>query len=156
MNKSTPGSFKKGNKPWNIGVKWTRRPIGYWSMKHKCCVKCGTTKIPHNANGLCKSCYYKTDEQHLTQKKYREKLKLTVMTHYCNGTPRCMCCGEKEIKFLVIDHINGCGTKRRKVEPSGSPIHIFLKARKFPEGYQVLCHNCNAAKESYGICPHQQ
>jgi hypothetical protein len=25
---------------------------------------------------------------------------------------------------------------------------------EFPDGFQVLCHNCNLAKGYYGECPH--
>jgi Recombination endonuclease VII len=45
---------------------------------------------------------------------------------------KCACCGESEIKFLAVDHVNG------KAQPER----------------QVLCHNCNLAKGFYGQCPH--
>ena len=132
------------------------KKLGYWSMqKHRHCTMCKTTDRPHQADGLCKNCYYKTDKAHETQKKYRERTKLETLEHYSGGEAKCACCGEKEIKFLGIDHIDGCGVERRKKEPSGSPIIIFLKARNYPEGYQVLCHNCNMAKGNYGKCPHE-
>lgn len=150
--KATPASWKPGNIPWNKGLKYKTCS---WSRDYEKCISCGTKDRPHNAGGLCKSCYYKTDKAHVVQKKYRDKRKLEVMRYYCKGEPKCMCCGENEIKFLGIDHINGCGTKRRKKEPSGSPIIIYLKSRGYPEGYQVLCHNCNMAKGHYGKCPHE-
>jgi hypothetical protein len=31
-----------------------------------------------------------------------------------------------------------------------------LKRRGFPPGHQVLCHNCNMAKQFYGQCPHKK
>lgn len=33
--------------------------IGLWSKKYEKCTVCGTTEKPHQANGLCTSCYYK-------------------------------------------------------------------------------------------------
>lgn len=133
------------------------KKLGYWSMqKLTCCSVCKTTERPHNAGGMCKNCYLKTDQAHKAQKLYREKTKYEALSHYSNGIPKCACCGELEIKFLGIDHINGCGTERRKKEPSGSPMIIFLKARNYPEGYQILCHNCNMAKGHYGQCPHSE
>lgn len=92
------------------------------------------------------------------------KLKLQVFTHYSNGKPRCACCGEKHIEFLTIDHINGGGTKERKEilqeikkadeeeikkngrKKSGAPFYRWLIENNFPEGYQVMCSNCNMAK----------
>lgn len=132
-----------------------RKPTGYFAMKHKVCIKCGENKYPHNAKGLCKRCYYQTDDQHKTQKIYREKSKHMAFVAYSGEHPCCVCCGLDDERFLSIDHINGCGTERRKKEPSGSPMYIFLKANKYPKGYQVLCHNCNMAKQHYGKCPHQ-
>ena len=39
---------------------------------------------------------------------YSTKLKIDVLTHYGkNGIPQCICCSEKNIKFLTIDHIYG-------------------------------------------------
>ena len=130
------------------------KKLGLWSMAgFEACIKCGKTEKAHNAKGLCKRCYYQTEEQHLTQKIYRNRLKRKVIDAYGG---KCKCCGEKEIAFLAIDHIDGCGGEKRKLEPSGSPIYIFLKARKYPKGYQILCHNCNMAKEMEGGCPHER
>ena len=34
-------------------------------------------------------------------------------------------------------------------------IYIWLKNNNFPEGFQVLCFNCNCGKaRNKGICPH--
>ena len=65
---------------------------------------------------------------------------------------KCACCGESEIKFLSIDHINGGGTKHRKEVGN---IPEWLIKNNFPKGFQVLCHNCNQAKGFYGVCPHK-
>jgi len=68
---------------------------------------------------------------------------------------KCVCCGEDNYKFLVIDHINGGGRKHRKQIGSGGYALIhWLDKNNYPEGFQVLCHNCNAAKAHYGSCPH--
>lgn len=74
------------------------------------------------------------------------------MQHYSTqDEPVCACCGESIFAFLCIDHIDGCpeGYKR--------PRHIynFLTKAGFPPGYQVLCYNCNNAKHTQGVCPHQ-
>lgn len=86
------------------------------------------------------------------------KLRMEVLNAYSNGKPKCKCCGEKEIKFLAIDHINNDGNKeRKKLKFWGYKFYLWLKRNNFPQnGYQVLCHNCNMAKGFYKICPHQQ
>lgn len=57
-----------------------------------------------------------------------------------------------EVDECEIDHINGGGTKHRK--QIGSHIYNWIKNNEFPEGFQVLCFNCNLAKGFYGVCPH--
>jgi hypothetical protein len=65
---------------------------------------------------------------------------------------RCKCCGESTYEFLAFDHINGGGVQHRKT--IGKDLYIWLHKNKYPEGFQVLCHNCNNAKGFYGQCPH--
>ena len=45
------------------------------------------------------------------------------------------------------------GWKEQKKE--GPNLWRFLKNKKFPKGYQVLCHNCNHAKSDKPDCPHK-
>lgn len=71
----------------------------------------------------------------------------------------CRCCGETEKVFLSIDHINNDGAEhRRKLYgrngSGGSRFYKWLRKHSFPEGFQVLCFNCNHAKR-FGVCPHQ-
>ena len=66
----------------------------------------------------------------------------------------CACCGEENEMFLSIDHINGNGRKHRK-EIGSNAIYRWLIRNKFPDGYRVLCMNCNWGRErNGGICPH--
>ena len=90
-------------------------------------------------------------KQRLAGLKHRLKVRFEVIKGYGG---KCVCCGEKEIKFLSIDHIKGDGKKHRK-KTKGHTYSDLLK-RNFPKGYQVLCHNCNMAKGFYGKCPHQE
>ena len=68
---------------------------------------------------------------------------------------KCVCCGETIIEFLTIDHINGGGTKHRK-EVVGGRLYDWLIKNNFPEGYQILCMNCNMAEGIFGGCPHKR
>jgi hypothetical protein len=66
-----------------------------------------------------------------------------------------VCCEEKEIKFLALDHINNDGNKQRNEIGSGIQMYLFIK-RNMPKDIQVLCHNCNLAKGNYGKYPHKK
>lgn len=69
---------------------------------------------------------------------------------------KCNCCGESESAFLVMDHIDGGGNAHRKEQNSGRAIYHWLKRNGYPDGFQVLCANCNMAKERPGGCPHMK
>lgn len=79
-------------------------------------------------------------------------LKLEVFTHYSFDPPKCVLCGFDDIRALALDHINDDGAKHRISEKtgkrrSGRAIYGELKKRGYPEGYQILCANCNMVKE---------
>ena len=84
-----------------------------------------------------------------SSKKYR----LQAINHYSQGRNNCACCGESHVEFLAIDHINGGGGKHRK--QINQPFFRWLNKSNYPEGFRVLCHNCNMALGLYGKCPHK-
>lgn len=98
--------------------------------------------------------YEKYKEESLRKhREYYLKLRIRVLEHYSGGMPRCECCGETTVEFLSLDHINGGGTKHRKKIGYGR-IYYWIIQNGFPEGFRVLCHNCNQAIGVYGKCPH--
>lgn len=122
------------------------------------CIECN--KSCSRPNSLCRICYNKlryrqTRKDRLEYMRiWHQKVKDEVFIAY--GGYKCVCCGETEPVFLVIDHINGGGNKeRRKSETKGGAgQYSKIKKEGFPRNkYQVLCHNCNFAK-SRGGCPH--
>jgi hypothetical protein len=91
-----------------------------------------------------------------------QNLKFSVLAIYSEGQPECSCCGETEISFLSIDHINNDGADhRRKFARKyctfrGYQFYLWLRKYGFPEGFQVLCMNCQFGKKhNAGICPHK-
>lgn len=82
------------------------------------------------------------------------KYKMIVINHYGG---KCACCGETNVEFLSIDHINNNGAEHRNALKISSGIQFYLWLIKniFPSGFQVLCMNCNLAKRS-GVCPHKK
>ena len=91
-------------------------------------------------------------------RKRRAKTKAAVFAAYGG---KCACCGETEASFLSIDHINNDGAKFRKEvlgnrAAAGFHTYRWLVLHEFPEGYQVLCMNCQWGKKmNSGVCPHQ-
>lgn len=91
-----------------------------------------------------------------------QKLKREVMDAY-GGC--CSCCGETELVFLTIDHVNDDGAEHRRAmaaergheySQAGARTYRWLRRNGFPRGFQVLCANCNCGKQwNQGICPHQ-
>lgn len=85
---------------------------------------------------------------------YNEKRRKLVLQHY-GGL--CVCCKEKEYKFLTIDHINNDGAKQnRELKTNGgSRIVQWLIKNNYPSGYTILCYNCNCGRyRNKGVCPH--
>lgn len=86
-------------------------------------------------------------------KAYRCKLRRQIFEAYgC----KCACCGECEEKFLAIDHVNNDGAIERKQYGAGVGLLRKIIREKYPDSYQLLCHNCNVGKHlNGGICPHK-
>jgi hypothetical protein len=99
------------------------------------------------------------DERNKRKTVASRKRRLAVLQHYCDGDLRCACCGEREVKFLALDHINGGGNQHRKAiglkNRAGHNFYLWVIRNNFPAWFQVLCHNCNMAKGLYGNYPHQ-
>lgn len=96
---------------------------------------------------------YKESEK--KRKLLEEKMvKIKCLTYYSNkDVPVCNCCNENNIDKLTIDHINGGG--RKHIKEVGNKIYRWTKKNNFPQGYQVLCFNCNLGKHNKSLCPHK-
>ena len=82
----------------------------------------------------------------LKKKKEFAGYRLDVLTYYSGGTPKCKNCGITEIIFLQIDHIYG--RKAMGHTRTQNTISVYRELyKKHPEGFQVLCGNCNLMKE---------
>ncbi len=92
-------------------------------------------------------------QKNLNNIKYNRKIKLEVLSHYGGAPPVCACCGEAAMEFLSIDHIKGGGSRHRR-ELNRSNLYGYLKKTGYPDGYRVLCMNCNFALGHFGYCPH--
>lgn len=102
--------------------------------------------------------YNENKEKHVIwSKAYRTRLKDECFDAY--GGYKCVCCGEELKMFLTLDHINNDGAMHRKVikQRGGIGIYTWMRRHNFPEGFQVLCFNCNHGKQlNGGTCPHKE
>ena len=103
-------------------------------------------KISSVRQGQCSSCQW-------------AKLRLDVI-NFLGG--ECVCCGEININFLTVDHINNDGYLSRNENGIRSETFKLynnlitdINAKK---KYQVLCFNCNCGRDKQfdKICPHQK
>jgi len=82
------------------------------------------------------------------------QLRIEAIKHYSKGKMCCEICGENHLECLCIDHIKGGGGKHRK--SINGHIYAWLKRNNFPEGFRILCHNCNMSIAFYGYSPYEQ
>jgi len=107
------------------------------------------------------------------RKGIRYEKRLKILQYYSNSLsnsdiPCCRCCGlNSHVDFLAIDHI--AGRKEMDSEPKliklgysskllGQVLQKFIIENNFPDGFQILCQNCNFAKgmiNNNNICPHE-
>lgn len=100
----------------------------------------------------------KTEEERRKAAQYLRELnrsqRLETLDAYGGLTCNCQHedgpCGPKPYEFLAIDHIGG---RLGRWQDRRSSLHRYLRANGYPEGYRVLCHNCNSALGVHGICP---
>lgn len=136
----------------------------HWRTKY-CCDKCrlagaAASRCQENIKRLARERWAGFSEQereHERQRgrQYNARLKLEVIGVYGGA---CECCGASNIEFLAIDHIAGGGNRHRKDNymTAGKGTYIWLKRNNYPQGFRVLCHNCNHSIGQYGYCPHQK
>ena len=98
---------------------------------------------------------FRKNQCRMAKRRHEENKKLVFEAY---GGAICNCCGETQPEFLSIDHINNDGAEhRREIGNSGSRIYQWLRIHNFPEGFQVLCMNCQTGKRiNNGVCPHQE
>lgn len=119
------------------------------------CAKCDIWKdvscfSPNTARStfrsVCKACFS------ISRNDYYAKLKVIVIQGLGG---QCVCCENKCIEFLTVDHINGDGSVHRDSVGRGIGVYKDIRNQNFPrDKYRVLCSNCHFAITWYGYCPH--
>ena len=155
----------------------TLPPDGY-----KRCVRCDTAKPTadfREGNRVCRACRRELDDEYVialhgsktasNQERYKRnrdacisraskralEIRQEVISHYGGF---CKCCGERELRFLTLDHIGQDGAKHRKETntPGGTRFYYWVRRNGYPDFLRVLCYNCNMAMfHNGGTCPHE-
>jgi len=84
-------------------------------------------------------------KERLKAKQEHQERKHRVIEHYSKGTMKCQC-GFGDIRALSIDHINGGG--RGHLKSIKGNFYSWLINNNFPDGFQVLCMNCQWIKRA--------
>jgi hypothetical protein len=107
------------------------------------CLICGapTVRPKKGAVYFCPDCAAKRQQQR--GRWINRRLLQQVAEHYGG---RCASCGEDELLFLTVDHVAGGGAADRKLGRGGVNMYRWLRDNDYPEGYQMLCWNCNGKK----------
>ncbi len=147
-----------------------RRKVGSGDKYYKWIAK---NNFPEDLRVLCHNCncalsaygkapvpnygsFERPDFSSLSRRNARiQKRRLACLLYYSSGDPRCACCGISNYEYLTFDHINGDGNQHRKQGLFGYKMYSWMIDQCFPDGFQVLCFNCNFAK-SLGPCPHRE
>ena len=130
------------------------------------CNKCQREKYQNDpeyrASHLAAATKYRKSEKHrkkryteayrqkdrLKQKLKSRRVKTEVIAHYSHGEMKCAKCPYCNIKALTIDHIDNDGAEhRRELQQEGvHNFYLWLRRNNYPEGFQVLCMNCQWEK----------
>ena len=117
----------------------------HWDKLQSCCKPCSK---------LNAAAYQETHKERCRQtaRIRHAQIKREALQHYSGGVPQCAICNEDDTDVLCIDHINGGGKAHRQElrTSGGTTIFYWLRRENYPQGYQVLCANCNMKKEATG------
>jgi hypothetical protein len=128
-------------------------------QKFCCSAKCAKSKWAKEKGPKYFRDLYKSDPDYFKAqtKAHNKRIKDKCFEAY--GGYVCACCGVTGELFCNLDHINNDGASHRKemnlTDGSTSTYRWAIK-NGFPPIFQVLCWNCNCAKNlNGGVCPHK-
>ena len=126
------------------------------SERGELCVDCGINPR-YRTYRTCQQCYYvrNREKYNASSRRYNQRLRDECFAGYGN---KCACCGESNMGFLTLDHVNRDGSEQRRSLGYHSNLQTYRLAIElgFPDEYQLLCFNCNCGRERFdGVCPHK-
>lgn len=130
----------------------------------KICTKCKrtlpTTEFYNNKatssklDNFCKTCRKTRTINERGQYASPSRFIEPALNIISQGNLMCACCGNKNSKWLQIDHIVPLKRKRRGGFNERAKLTREIVQHKIsPKDYQLLCANCNFAKNTLDKCP---
>lgn len=122
--------------------------LGYFGR----CSRCELWKVKsegfHKGQGWCKSCSRQGRLDRLEKAnataRVRDRRQIRRVLEAFGAV--CVCCGEREMGFLTIDHIHGGGTRERKQKGTKGSLYGRVWRQGCPrDKYRILCFNCNCS-----------
>ena len=132
MNK-TPQKIISAARRWHIANPEKVKEINArYNEKNKLRIRM-RNRLWHTRNKLAKSAKHERDKEAV----------INVLT---NGEGTCRWCGQGDLDVLCLDHINDDGAAHRRTIRTTNSYQWIIK-HGYPEGFQVLCFNCNMKKD---------
>jgi hypothetical protein len=100
---------------------------------------------------LCRAC--RADRRERIARTSRTSRRRRVPSHYGGSAQLCAECGEANVSFLALDHMEPVGASVRRELGSGENLLGSVGGNNYPDGFQVPCHDCNVRK---GPVPHSR
>lgn len=147
-------------KPVEQYHKQCNSPDGYSYNCKDCALQYGRNHHKNNLDRYAerRKVYYEANRERIRlyyATKHRSR-KVRVLLAY-GGV--CVCCEERNLGLLTLDHKNDDGAEHRKSLGHGktsSRIYVWAEENGFPDLLQVMCWNCNSGRyHNGGICPHK-
>jgi len=86
--------------------------------------------------------------------KYLKIRAMEMIANFHGSKIKCWRCGELRIWVLTIGHLNGDGTKDRKINGRGMTYYKkIISGKRSCEDLQIECVNCNCCLQWYGKYP---
>lgn len=108
------------------------------------------TKGAKRRDAECKAC-----RAVRTTIKIRASVYRLLQYYSKSDIPFCACCGDRNVEFLALHHINNDGSIHRQQLGGLRLRQYLLMTGERPKGLAVMCNNCNSSIGSYGYCPHK-
>ncbi len=122
------------------------------------CKFCGQERDPDDfvqvgqKTGRCSECRKEHNRTAHNRRGHGEVQRVKDEVFAAYGS-ECVYCGEQDRQLLEIDHIDGDGYEHRKAlgykastTRNSFVVYRWLRQHNYPDGFQVLCRPCNAAK----------
>jgi hypothetical protein len=112
-----------------------------WKSSGRCC-NCGSATVTRAFK--CSKCLSQAAAK---QKRASRRLRDAAFEAY--GGAHCADCDEREPHFLTIEHTHGGGSihlRSMRERGIGGGLYWWLRHNRYPDGFEVLCMNCNIAR----------